>query len=385
MIASRRRPGRRRPVPGPLRIFLAASFVSNVGSGLTLPFLLIYLHDVRHLGLGIAGLLIATTAVLALPVAPAAGAAVDKLGPRLVCLGALFLQAIGTASLVRVHSVSSAIIPVVLYGVGNGAVWPALFALLAVLMDDDETRPRIFALNFQLLNLGLGLGSLVAGFTVHVTDPSSFVTIYLADGGSTLVIVAVLALLPGRVFARPPAPADSPPADGAVSPSAVRDVAPELGRGGYRQVLGDRRMLRYLVTSALSSFAGYGAISAGYVGFATTVVHVTSRTIAWAFAANTAFIVITQPLGLRVASRMRRTTALSLVAVTFGASWVVLGSAALWPRSATGDALVIVMLVIFGMGEVLLSPVWGPLVNDLAPPELRGRYNVSLASTRWLR
>jgi MFS family permease len=374
---SRPRRAERRAVPGPLRIFLAASFVSNLGSGLTLPFLLIYLHDVRHIGLGISGLLIATTAVLALPVAPAAGAVVDKIGPRFVCLGALLLQAIGTGSLALVHGVSSAIVPIVVYGVGNGAVWPAFFALLAVLTDDDRTRPRIFALNFQLLNLGLGLGSLVAGFAVHVADPSSFVTIYLADGGSTLVVVAVLALLPGRVFARAPAQAPSPPADGVDSATERTGTAPEIGRGGYRQVLRDRRMLRYLVTAALSGFAGYGALSAGFVGFATTVVHVTSRTIAWAFAANTAFIVIAQPLGLRVTSRVRRTTALSLVAVAFGSSWVVLGLAALWPGSAAGDALVIVMLVIFGTGEVLLSPVWGPLVNDLAPPELLGRYNAS--------
>ena len=57
-------------LPGTLRVLLAASFVSAIGSGLTLPFLVIYLHQVRHIPLGISGLLIGGVAVLALPVSP---------------------------------------------------------------------------------------------------------------------------------------------------------------------------------------------------------------------------------------------------------------------------------------------------------------------------
>ena len=141
-----------------LRILLAASFVSDVGSGLTLPFLLIYLHDVRHIGLGISGLLIGVTAVVAVPVAPATGAIVDRVGPRFVCLGALLLQAIGTASLVFVHSATSAIIPIVVYGVGQGAAWPAFFALLAVLMDEPETLPADLRPQLPAAESGVGIG-----------------------------------------------------------------------------------------------------------------------------------------------------------------------------------------------------------------------------------
>ena len=165
---------------------------------------------------------------------------------------------------------------------------------------------------------------------MHVSDPASFTAIYLTDGGSTLAVVGVLTLLPARDFNRP-ASRNPPPGNG----EDVRDVedvedvedVTEAGRGGYREVLGDGRMRRYLVTATLSAFAGYGAISAGYVGFATTVVHVAPRTIAWGFGANTMFIVITQPIGLRIAARMRRTTALSVVAVAFAMSWAVLGLA----------------------------------------------------------
>jgi MFS family permease len=91
-------------LPGTLRVLLAASFVSSIGGGLTLPFLVIYLHEVRHIPLGISGLLIGGVAVLALPVGPSAGALVDRLGARAVLLVALILEGLGIASLATVHS-----------------------------------------------------------------------------------------------------------------------------------------------------------------------------------------------------------------------------------------------------------------------------------------
>ena len=160
------------------------------------------------------------------------------------------------------------------------------------------------------------------------------------------------------------------------SPSPV-PAASSPGRGGYRQVLSDQRMRRFLVATTVLALAGYGAINAGLVGYATTVVHVTPRTISVAFAANTAFIVAAQPVGLRVVRLMRRTVALSVVAAFFAASWVMLWVAGFWPRSTVGDVVTVCMFVVFAAGEVLLSPVQGPLVNEFAPPELRGRYNAA--------
>jgi MFS family permease len=139
-------------------------------------------------------------------------------------------------------------------------------------------------------------------------------------------------------------------------------------------VLGDGVFRRYLVATTVLMVAGYAALNTGFVAFATSVAKAGPGTIAAAFAANTAFIVLAQPLGLRIVSRTRRTTALKMVAGAFAACWVVLASAGLAPGSYAARALVIATLVVFAAGEVLLSPVSGPLVNDLAPPGLRGRY-----------
>ena len=139
-------------------------------------------------------------------------------------------------------------------------------------------------------------------------------------------------------------------------------------------MLGDGLFRRYLVTTTILMMAGYAALNTGFVAFATSVAKAGPGTIAAAFAANTGFIVLAQPLALRIVSRTRRTTALKLVAAAFAACWVVLAFAGLVPGSSAARALVIATMVVFAVGEVLLSPVSGPLVNNLAPLALRGRY-----------
>jgi MFS family permease len=346
-------------IPRHIRILLAANFVSVLGSGLTLPFLLIYLHEVRHISLGITGLLIGGTAVVSIPVGPATGVLVDKFGPRVVCGTALFFDAFGALGLILVRSPLSALPVMLIYGLANGSTWPAWNALFAVMVGDERLRPRVFARSFQLLNLGLGVGSVVAGVVVHVSHPRSFELIYFIDGVTYMSVVAALVLLPSSAFERPRLPEH------------------EERQGSYRDVIADRRFIRYLVATALLMFAGYAAVNTGLVGYATVVVHAPPSVIAWAFGVNTGLIVAIQPLALRVVGRMRRTTALSLCAVFFGAAWVILGIAGLFPRSTLGDVLTASMFGVFALGEVLLAPVGGPLVTMLARPELQGRYSAT--------
>lgn len=348
-----------------MRSLLAANLVSAAGSGLTLPFLLIYLHQVRHIGLGLTGLLIGGASVVGIPAGPATGSLVDRFGARQVMAVTTLLAAAGGLGLILVRSAVSAVPALFLYGLAQGSMWPAWNALFAVMVHDEELRPRVFARSFQLLNLGLGLGAVAAGALVHVGHPKSFEVIYAADAITYLAVLAALIVLPAKAFERQVDPLEH---------------SGEAGAGGYREVLADAGFRRYLLGAVVLAFAGYAAIDTGLVGFATTVVHVVPSTIAWAFAVNTALIVGCQPLALRLTAKMRRTSALAGCAGLFGLSWVVLLAAGFFPRSLVGELLVIAMFGVFSLGEVLLSPVAGPLVNLMARPALQGRYNALGAS-----
>jgi MFS family permease len=43
--------------------------------------------------------------------------------------------------------------------------------------------------------------------------------------------------------------------------------------------------------------------------------------------------------------------------------------------SAAAEAAFVTAMVIFALGETLLSPTLPAIINDLAPPEAAGRYN----------
>lgn len=354
-------------IPRNVRILLGANLVSSVGSGLTLPFLLIYLHDVRHIPLGVTGLLIGASAVVGIPAGPLSGALVDRLGARVMSVATLAVTAAGTAALLVVRSPVSAVPVLLLFGFGQSTSWPTWSSLFAVMVADEALRPRVFARSFQLMNLGLGVGAMAAGSFVHVSDPSSFSLIYLVDAVTTMAVVVALLLLPAEAFGT------VGEAHGGTSHAARKG-------SGYRAVFADRRFVRFLVASAFLAFAGYAAVDAGLVGYATHVVRVGPQVIAWAFGLNTGLIVALQPLGLRVAARVRRSTALMICAAFFGGSWAVLLVAGAFARTGLGDGLVVAMFGVFSLGEILLAPVGGPLVTLLAPPALVGRYNATYAS-----
>ena len=70
--------------------------------------------------------------------------------------------------------------------------------------------------------------------------------------------------------------------------------------------------------------------------------------------------------------------ALSVVALVFGASWLVLGLAGV--ASGAGYTVaagigVVACSMIFAFGETMMSPVMPAITNAMATDELRGRYN----------
>ncbi|MFL6077443.1 MAG: MFS transporter, partial [Mycobacteriales bacterium] len=77
----------------------------------------------------------------------------------------------------------------------------------------------------------------------------------------------------------------------------------------------------------------------------------------------------------------RRTRAMAGFAVFMAAAWVLLAGSALVGRTVAA-VLVVAAAMVFAGGETLWSPSGSALVQDLAPPHLRGRYT-ALSSLMW--
>src|SRR5213595_1216522 len=72
-------------------------FPNMFGNGVIGPFLIIYLHNVRGISLGIAGLIVASNSAAALCSGFVGGALSDRLGPRAVLSSALVVMAVAFA------------------------------------------------------------------------------------------------------------------------------------------------------------------------------------------------------------------------------------------------------------------------------------------------
>ncbi len=354
------------------RLSLAGTLISSLGTGLTLPFLIVYLHSVRHLSLPLAGVLVAISAVVGMATTAVGGPLGDRIGLGRVFVLGLLAQAIGTGLLAVGGGVPEAAVAIALTAAGNGTAWPSLNGLIAHQVPLAE-QPRAFALRFGVLNAGIGVGGLASGWIVALDNPASFSLIYGIDAGST-ALFAALALIGMR----------GAPGFRAVGHAPVRRAdAGERPTHGYRAVLADRAFVAYLACALALGVFGYAQLNGPWAAFATLIGHATPRVVGIAFAANTAAIVVSQLAVVRLTRRWRRTRLLALTAAFWTVAWAATGLAALPAlRGLPADAMLVISLAVFGLGETFLSPVNGAMPNVLAPPHLRARYN-ALAAMTW--
>lgn len=340
------------------RLLLSTVVVDALGSGLVLPFGVVYLHEVRGIALETVGLVLAVPAAVALLLLGPTGSIIDRIGPRRVQLVALSVQVVGSAALAFVTSPAQAAAALALIGVGHAAFWPASQSLVAVVVP-GPIQQRYFGLNFTVLNLGIGIGGLTSGLVVSSTHPWTFSAIYLADAISFLVPIAILAGPLRHVGNAIPPPDASARAD----PTT------------YRSVLQDPVFRSVLAVTFFWAFVGYAQFEAGWTAYARTVGGASTRLIGVAFAVNTGTIVALQLVVIRRIEGHRRTRVLMVMSAVWAASWVLMGLSGLLPASVAGSVLLVSSMGVFALGETLLSPVAPAIVNDLAPDHLRGRYN----------
>jgi MFS family permease len=336
-------------------IVLAGDALSAIGTGLTLPFFVVYLHRVRGIDLGLAGLAVATVAVAGLLGNPTGGALTDRIGARKTVLVGIVPAAMGTAAICFVTQAPQAFAAAAVLGFGLAVIWPAMDSLLAMAVP-PEARSSVFAVRHATLNAGLGLGALIAASVVDFSSASSFQLLYALDALSFLLFVPLLFALNelGRRYEPDPEAREQP---------------------SYRLVFADRLFLRFVALTALLSTVGYAQFNAAFPAYATGKGGISAAALGVAFAVNTLAVTILQLPVLRLMRGRRRTTGMALVFAIWGATWGGTLIAGGLGGGTAALAAFVSLALIFAVGETLMSPTVPPMVNDLASDRLRGRYN----------
>jgi len=338
-------------LPRPVWLIEAGGIANALGNGIVIPFLVIYLHDVRHFGLGISGVVVAFLLGIGIVGSPLAGRVVDRIGARTTLMASLALLAAGYGGFPFVRHPWQAFGLALIAGAGNAAFAPSHSSLLAALTSREQ-RTAAYAITRVTDNLGFGFGGLIGGLIATTAVPVSFTVLFAVDAGTFLAFLGLLFFVP------------------AVPPSAV---ASRL-KGGFRKVARDRTFVWLLALTAVLVAAGYAQIATILPPYATEHAAVKESGIGFIFFVNTIVLVIAQlPIAKAIEGR-RRFHALAVTGALFAVtciSIVVVG------RSLNGSTAVIALcgvIVVFSLAECIHGAVNNPLIADLAPPELLGRY-----------
>jgi MFS family permease len=339
----------------PVLILQAGNALNYFGYGLVLPFEIIYLHQIRGFSTSTAGLVLAATMGTSAIVTPPTGALLDRYSAKAIVVAGSLASALGYAGFAFVDRPSQAFACSIVGGAGLGAAGTANRTLVIRLVTPEQ-RAAAFALNRVAGNFGIGLGASVAGFVVAAAQrPSSFQILYFFDA----VTYAGFALI---VLAAVP------------SPRAVAVTATDTNGTGFRAVARDRVFLSVIAANIVLVVFGHTLFSNILPPFVKAHTPVGPAEIGIIVLVNTSFIVIAQIPAVRVVARMRRTHAFAATSALFAIALLAVLPATLIHSELAATSLLVGVAIVFAIGEIAHILVLGPLVADMAPAHLLGRY-----------
>jgi MFS family permease len=342
-----------------LAVIQLGIFLNMLGYGAVLPFEVIYLHEDRGLALEVAGLVVGTITGLAVLAAPVAGTAIDRFGARGTAAAASVALGVGYGALAYVHTPAQAFAAAAVAGAGNGGLIPSQSALIASLAPPG-TLHRAVAISRVAANVGAGAGGALGGLVAA----HGLAALFVANGAtSVLYALVLLAAVPNLKGSDP-------------FRFAANVKGPGPLRFGYRAVLRDGAFVRLAAINVAAVGVGWGVFTWVVPPYARGELGVGPGVLGTLLLVNAATVVVLQIPVARLAEGRRRAAAIALGAVLFsgGCLAVLVG----------GRVGLFAAAVVVGIGECLHTTAFTPLVADLAPAALRGRYMAVSGLTFWL-
>jgi MFS family permease len=339
----------------PVLVLQGGNALNYLGTGLILPDEIIYLHAVRGFSTATAGLVLATVMGTAAVVTLPSGALLDRFSARRILITGNVVNALGYGGLAFVDRPWQGFVCSAVGGAGFGFVGTAGQVLTLTLVPAEQ-RATSTALRRVAGNFGLGLGATVAGFIVSATHHHlrAFQGLYLFDAGTFVVFaLVVLAWIPDPGLA---------------------DAATSEGAQGFRAVARDRLLLALIAGNLALVLIGGAFFSYILPPFAVTHTPVGAGELGVVVFINTFFIVVAQVPATRVVARMRRTHALFATSAVFAVGLLGVLPATVTHSTFAATTVLAGVAIVIAVAECGQFIVLGPLVAEIAPPHLLGRY-----------
>jgi hypothetical protein len=183
------------PPPGAPRILAVTTLVNTLGNGLFYTASALFLTrsvglSVRQVGVGLT-----VAGVVGLLANVPAGRLAELLGPREVLAVVTVLAAGFMAAYAFVHSFAVFVVIAAGELVATNAASAVRNGLVATAVDGTD-RVRTRAYLRSVTNLGIGLGSALAGIALHVDTRTAYLTLIIGDAVTFLIAALIILRLP---------------------------------------------------------------------------------------------------------------------------------------------------------------------------------------------
>jgi MFS family permease len=344
-------------LPRVVYVLELGALVNAFGNGVVLPFLLIYLHNVRGIPFGLAGSAAAVQSAAALVSGFLGGTLSDRVGPKRVLLAALAVMTVAFALMPLIRTAWEAFAIYTLWGIGSGSFWPSQSALLAALTPETRRAPA-YALQRLSMNVGVAVGGVVAGLIASVGNPQTFTVLFAINCVTFLGYMVVL--------------------------TWVRAPALHEGRlgGSWHAVLRDRVFTRFTLLNAAFMTAAISLAVELLPAFGKNVTGISEQQVGIVFALDALGVVLFQLPVVKLVEGRSRMRGLALMGLLWATSFLAVWAAGSWARATAAFGILAGAMLVFAVGECLHGAIQAPLSVDLAPPQLVGRY-LAASSISW--
>lgn len=335
---------------GSIRKFFLANLVDTLGSGMYLPYAVLFIKDHVGLNMGDLGLALSGGVVLAFAAIPLSALVTRRYGPKLVSVISMVLRAIAFLAFLWVHGLNPVIVLSGIVGLGD-RTWSVASKVLIKDLVPTDNRSLWLGRNRIIRNLGFLFGGVLGAVLAPASAKTNYGLVVIVNAASFLAASSILIT---------------------INSAAKPTQSTTQNGGGVPVVLTNSVAVRFLV-SLLSVGFLYVVLNMVVPLYAVKISGGMTWLPGFLFGLNSMAVVIFQEPLLRGTQKLGDAGRVALGSIVLGSSYVAFLTAGQSDRLLSTGVLIIAMLL-FSVGEQLFFAPSTAILLHLAHSGQEGAY-----------
>jgi MFS family permease len=345
-----------REFPRTFWIIVVTTFIDRLGGSMLFPFFAFYITKRFQVGMTEVGYLLLIFSITGFIGSFVGGALTDRFGRRRMIIFSLVASSLSTAAMGLVDTLQGFYVIGLVSGLFTDVGGPAQQAIMADILPEAK-RARGFGILRVTFNLAIVFGPILGGLLAA----RSYLALFLLDAVISLIAASIVYLA---------VPETKPELQAHKQPESIADTFI-----GYVRVFADGIFVFFIFACLLSTLV-YMNMNVTLGVFLRDTYGIAEDGYAYILSINAAMVVLFQ---FWITRRIEKLPPMLVMAA--GTLFYAIGFAMYGFVGSYG--LFVLAMVIITIGEMLVAPVGQALIANLAPKQMRGRYNAVFGILAW--